>query len=366
MSPRKDRQQSLALHASLNPSPGPSPEKKGRSPRRPRAARSNAPSPPILPGPFPDAQSTVAVTTEPPSNGVVGLGRGMDTGLRMGQRHKDEGSSVPSPLSVPVPGASPEKKIMTRRQRAVRSNAPSPSLGPGSFPFPIPFPDPSHEISSSAGTRARAGARPRARAPRTFRSSAPSPGRSLSMSCTSPAEEDRRGIVPPANTPVKFERGGEGDESTSSEERSVSSSSTVGGKSDGGLGDDGGGEEDDDGGEEDDDGGEEDDEESEDGDEEGYNPALDPTLQEMYRQSTSSVTKTVSVTNTPVSAPTPALNPTACNRTVRNEEDEEGKTWNPPLAPKAMKSHMITWINDKKVGERINGVQVPVDDEEEG
>lgn len=154
----------------------------------------------------------------------------------------------------------------------------------------------------------------------------------------------------PANTPVKIERGGGDGDSNSSSGRTVSSSSTLAAQSVSGSGD-----EDED---EYEDG--EDEEEREDEDDGQYNPSLDPELQVMYRQSISSVTKTVSVTNAP--APVPVPTP-ACNQTAPTKDE---KTWNPPLAPKAMKSHMITWINDKKVGERINGVQVPVEDEEGG
>jgi len=197
-------------------------------------------------------------------------------------------------------------------------------------------------------------------APRTFRSSAPSPDRSLSMSCTPPA-----GIIPPTNTPVdatKYEYTAAPARNTSS---SSSSQALLGEKE----------------GDEDEDGSWDSDVEDDSREAKTrYDPKKDTTFHTLYRQSKSSVTKintstvSVSIPNSYHAADSIIPSFLLSNQGTgtgdgkgneAGDEDERRGAWNPPHAPKAMQSHQITWINDKKVGERINGVQVPIESDEE-
>ncbi|PVH77998.1 hypothetical protein DL98DRAFT_636374 [Cadophora sp. DSE1049] len=267
-------------------------------------------------------------------------------------------SETLTPAPVPHPGANPNANIKDKsasnsqpQQARHRSNAPSPSP-PISAPFfktenmdpskhqPKPKPEPESE-------RARRARHIKTPAPRYFRSSAPSPDRSLSMSCTPPA-----GVIPPANTPVDTLNNTSASSFTQATSSSSSSRAFLGRTSDSGGSDDG-------------------DEAvavAEDEGEAGYNPENDLTLQDIYRQSMTSVTNTDSVFSPYLHTfPPEARQDQKIGVKEEKHEDENEKkgVWNPPHAPKAMQSHQITWINDRKVGERINGVQVPVDEDDE-
>ncbi|CZT51528.1 uncharacterized protein RSE6_12684 [Rhynchosporium secalis] len=118
--------------------------------------------------------------------------------------------------------------------------------------------------------------------------------------------------------------------------------------------------------------------EADDGDR--YSAESDKNLMEMLKES---ITKTVTVTHTPAaeatskfgtfgsgsgSASTSASVPTMRGSnagTGGRSGTGGGSEWNPPLAPNELKSHTITWVNDKKIGERINGVQVPWEEMDE-
>ncbi|KAK0109440.1 hypothetical protein ONS95_002134 [Cadophora gregata] len=284
-----------------------------------------------------------------------------------------------------------------------RSNAPSPSptMDPAKLE-PILKHTAEHKPVHKNEFRSRTH-RTRVPAPRTFRSSAPSPDRSLSMSYTPPA-----GAIPPTNTPTSAEKKASASAPNITRTAAFSCSSHRGLLEGISSFDDS----------------EDDEEEESDSDKEsrnsdgdeyelragdagGYDPENDPRFKDIYCQSRSSVTNTVTVTNTylvpaptrvPPPAPTEAKNPTRQSRPSQSAKDKDGgkkqpvlekigrkgdeedeqedgrrdededkkrRTWNPPHAPKAMQSHQITWINDKKVGERINGVQVSIDEDED-
>ncbi|KAH7408933.1 hypothetical protein BKA64DRAFT_639252 [Cadophora sp. MPI-SDFR-AT-0126] len=252
------------------------------------------------------------------------------------------------------------------QQARYRSNGPSPSPSICA-PFiktenmepckPQPKTEPAHE--QEGRSRARNIKTP---APRTFRSSAPSPDRSLSMSCTPPT-----GVVPPASTPLNTMNATLVSSSIHASSSCCSTHETFTATST-----------------------------SEDSDEDprdrnAYNPENDHRFRDIYRQSMNSTTKTVSISNPyfhqSKPAPTPfptASDPHTHNLSLENQnldhetetakyavdkgqniaEEQQKGVWNPPHAPKAMQSHQITWINDRKVGERINGVQVPIDEYE--
>ena len=126
-----------------------------------------------------------------------------------------------------------------------------------------------------------------------------------------------------------------------------------------------------------------DDQDSDDDSEQGntrHNPENDITFHTLYRQSKTSVTNTskVSISKSKPYHPADPIIPDFLlsnpgtgtgdgrgNGGGDGDEDERRGVWNPPHAPRAMQSHQITWINDKKVGERINGVQVPIESDEE-
>ncbi|KAL2068558.1 hypothetical protein VTL71DRAFT_14895 [Oculimacula yallundae] len=299
--------------------------------RKPKVARSNAPSPPFI--------SASDLDPDPDPNPSSNRG------------------PAPSELMYALSKLSKERE----RERQ-RSNAPSPSPTLASEEYHRTITEIERDQAAFNANRigqAKGGANSQKH--RLFRSAAPSPDREVTPPTgtgTGTGKQSSRsgsGIVAPRNTPVKKSQSsgrGTGGSLTGSPTRMGHSGTAGVMQSQAEEGEYSA---------------------NEFGDEEAYacDPSSDPELQKMYRYSVSSITNTVSVVNSSAVEHVGVFGTFAPGagggRGQGGSRGEAGEmNWNPPLAQGEMQSHLITWINGKKVGERINGVQVPTEEGDYG